>query len=68
MGGAVEASQMNNFSWELPLSQLQYELSSNVVTIGNIKTGIHCHRALLFKVSLSIVFFSNIQRFYKISM
>lgn len=50
MGGAVEASQISNFSWELPLSQLQYELHSNVVPIGSIQTGIHCHRALLFKV------------------
>lgn len=50
MGGEVEESQVNNFCWELPLSQLQYELGSNVVPIGAIKTGIHCHRALLFKV------------------
>lgn len=57
----MEESQVNNFCWELPLSQLQYELGSNVVPIGAIKTGIHCHRALLFKVILLLIlFFCNV--------
>ncbi|XP_067661533.1 armadillo repeat-containing protein 3-like [Haliotis asinina] len=49
MGGAIEKGQVTNFSWELPLSQIKFELKSNVVPIGKIKAGIHVHRALLFK-------------------
>lgn len=50
MGGCIEKGQLPNFSWELPLSQVKFELKSNVVPIGKIKAGIHIHRALLFKV------------------
>ena len=51
MGGAIEKGQLTNFSWELPIGQIKFELQSNVVPIGRIKNGIHIHRALLFKVS-----------------
>ncbi|GFO30833.1 Armadillo repeat-containing protein 3 [Plakobranchus ocellatus] len=50
MGGRIERGQVANFSWELPLSQVRYELRSNVIPIGRVKAGIHIHRALLFKV------------------
>ena len=50
MGGPIEKGQLANFSWELPISQVRFELKSNVVPIGKIKSGIHIHRALLFKV------------------
>ncbi|XP_071087900.1 armadillo repeat-containing protein 3-like isoform X1 [Haliotis cracherodii] len=49
MGGAIAKGQVTNFSWELALSQIKFELKSNVVPIGKIKAGIHVHRALLFK-------------------
>ncbi|XP_061165176.1 armadillo repeat-containing protein 3-like isoform X2 [Saccostrea echinata] len=49
MGGPIEKGQLPNFSWELPLSQVKFELKSNVIPIGKIKAGIHVHRALLFK-------------------
>ncbi|XP_021356632.1 armadillo repeat-containing protein 3-like isoform X1 [Mizuhopecten yessoensis] len=49
MGGPIEKGQLTNFSWELPIGQIKFELKSNVVPIGKIKTGIHIHRALLFK-------------------
>ncbi|XP_056009860.1 armadillo repeat-containing protein 3-like isoform X7 [Ostrea edulis] len=49
MGGPIEKGQLPNFSWELPLSQVKFELKSNVIPIGKIKAGIHIHRALLFK-------------------
>ncbi|XP_067948089.1 armadillo repeat-containing protein 3-like [Watersipora subatra] len=49
MGGAIARGQVAQFSWELPISQLKYERKSNVLPIGAIKTGIHLHRALLFK-------------------
>jgi hypothetical protein len=52
MGGPIEKGQLANFSWELPISQVRFELKSNVVPIGKIKSGIHIHRALLFKVSI----------------
>ena len=50
MGGSIDRGQVANFSWELPLSQLKYDLKSNVIPLGMIKAGIHYHRALLFKV------------------
>ncbi|XP_052278834.1 armadillo repeat-containing protein 3-like isoform X2 [Dreissena polymorpha] len=49
MGGSIERGQLSNFGWELPISQIKYELKSNVIPLGKIKTGIHVHRALLFK-------------------
>ena len=52
MGGPIERGQLSNFGWELPLSQVKFELKSNVIPIGKIKVGIHVHRALLFKVRL----------------
>ena len=52
MGGPIEKGQLSNFGWELPLSQVKFELKSNVIPLGKIKSGIHIHRALLFKVSL----------------
>ena len=51
MGGPIERGQLPNFSYELSISQLKYELKSNVIPIGMIEKGIHYHRALLFKVS-----------------
>lgn len=50
MGGPVERGQLSNFGWELPLSQIKFELKCNVIPLGKIKCGIHVHRALLFKV------------------
>ena len=52
MGGPIEKGQLSNFSWELPISQIKYDIKSNVIPIGRIKTGIHYHRALLFKVNI----------------
>ncbi|KAG2458058.1 ARMC3 protein, partial [Polypterus senegalus] len=49
MGGGVERRKLHNFYWELHLSELKYELKSNVIPIGKIKKGFFCHRALLFK-------------------
>ncbi|KAL5011438.1 hypothetical protein ScPMuIL_009989 [Solemya velum] len=50
MGGPIDRGQVANFSWELPLSQIKFEMKSNVIPLGKIKSGIHTHRALLFKV------------------
>ncbi|XP_059157772.1 armadillo repeat-containing protein 3-like [Physella acuta] len=49
MGGKIAHGEVANFSWELPMNQLRYQLKSNVIPIGHIKAGIHIHRALLFK-------------------
>lgn len=49
LGGSIDRGQVSNFSYELPISQLKYNLESNVVPIGLITSGIHYHRALLFK-------------------
>uniref|UniRef100_A0A8C4RSW3 Armadillo repeat containing 3 n=1 Tax=Erpetoichthys calabaricus TaxID=27687 RepID=A0A8C4RSW3_ERPCA len=49
MGGGVERRKLHNLYWELHLSELKYELKSNVIPIGKIKKGFFCHRALLFK-------------------
>ncbi|XP_070709364.1 armadillo repeat-containing protein 3 [Pempheris klunzingeri] len=49
MGGAVEQKKLHEFPWVLHLSQLKFQLQSNVVPIGLISKGIYYHRALLFK-------------------
>lgn len=50
MGGPIEKGKLVNFSWELLLSQLKYQLKSNIIPLGLVTKGIHYHRALLFKV------------------
>ncbi|XP_041824980.1 armadillo repeat-containing protein 3 isoform X2 [Melanotaenia boesemani] len=49
MGGEVPVEKLHEFSWVLHLSELKFQLQSNVVPIGLISKGIYCHRALLFK-------------------
>ncbi|KAM5156632.1 armadillo repeat-containing protein 3 [Mantella aurantiaca] len=49
MGGAVEKERLHEFSWELHISELKFDLKSNVIPIGKIKKGIFYHRALLYK-------------------
>ncbi|KAM4606580.1 armadillo repeat-containing protein 3 [Polymixia lowei] len=49
MGGVLEMERLHEFPWELHLSELKFELRSNVVPIGRICKGIYCHRAMLFK-------------------
>ncbi|NWT10192.1 ARMC3 protein, partial [Vireo altiloquus] len=49
MGGPVEKEKLHNFSWELQMSELEFELKSNIVPIGRITKGTFYHRALLFK-------------------
>uniref|UniRef100_A0A8D3CH00 Armadillo repeat containing 3 n=1 Tax=Scophthalmus maximus TaxID=52904 RepID=A0A8D3CH00_SCOMX len=49
MGGAVEMEKLHEFPWVLHLSELKFQLQSNVIPIGMITRGIYCHRALLFK-------------------
>ncbi|XP_055784328.1 armadillo repeat-containing protein 3 [Salvelinus fontinalis] len=50
MGGAVEVDRQHDFLWELHLSELRYELQSNIIPIGQIRKGTYYHRALLYKV------------------
>ncbi|KFZ48847.1 Armadillo repeat-containing protein 3 [Antrostomus carolinensis] len=50
MGGSIERDKLHDFSWELHISEVEFELKSNVVPIGKIKKGTFYHRALLFKV------------------
>ncbi|XP_020781290.1 armadillo repeat-containing protein 3 [Boleophthalmus pectinirostris] len=49
MGGEVDTKNMATFEWTLHISELKFELQSNVVPIGMIKKGTYYHRALLFK-------------------
>ncbi|XP_021049263.1 armadillo repeat-containing protein 3 isoform X3 [Mus pahari] len=49
MGGKIPKEKLADFSWELHVSELKFQLKSNVVPIGYIKKGIFYHRALLFK-------------------
>ncbi|XP_058153838.1 armadillo repeat-containing protein 3 isoform X2 [Dasypus novemcinctus] len=49
MGGPIAKDKLQEFSWELHISELKFQLKSNVVPIGQIKKGIFYHRALLFK-------------------
>ncbi|XP_072707619.1 armadillo repeat-containing protein 3 [Ciconia boyciana] len=50
MGGPIERDKLHDFSWELHISEIEFELKCNVVPIGKVKKGTFCHRALLFKV------------------
>ncbi|KFW71775.1 Armadillo repeat-containing protein 3, partial [Pygoscelis adeliae] len=50
MGGPIERDKLHDFSWELHISEIEFELKCNVVPIGKIKKGTFYHRALLFKV------------------
>ncbi|NWX98513.1 ARMC3 protein, partial [Nothoprocta ornata] len=50
MGGPIERDRLHDFSWELHISEIEFELKSNVVPIGKVKKGTFYHRALLFKV------------------
>ncbi|XP_063179945.1 armadillo repeat-containing protein 3 isoform X1 [Chroicocephalus ridibundus] len=50
MGGPIERDKLHDFSWELHVSEVEFELKSNVVPIGKVKKGTFYHRALLFKV------------------
>ncbi|XP_069846606.1 armadillo repeat-containing protein 3 isoform X1 [Dipodomys merriami] len=49
MGGRIPKERLHDFSWELHISELKFQLKSNVLPIGYIKKGNFCHRALLFK-------------------
>ncbi|XP_009877694.1 PREDICTED: armadillo repeat-containing protein 3 [Apaloderma vittatum] len=50
MGGPTERNKLHDFSWELHISEIEFELKCNVVPIGKVKKGTFYHRALLFKV------------------
>ncbi|XP_017672729.1 PREDICTED: armadillo repeat-containing protein 3 [Lepidothrix coronata] len=50
MGGSIERDKLHDFSWELHISEIEFELKCNIVPIGKIKKGTFYHRALLFKV------------------
>uniref|UniRef100_A0A8B9JK43 EDR1/CTR1/ARMC3-like peptidase-like domain-containing protein n=2 Tax=Astyanax mexicanus TaxID=7994 RepID=A0A8B9JK43_ASTMX len=49
MGGLVDIEEQHDFPWELHISELKFELQSNIIPIGMIKKGTYYHRALLFK-------------------
>ncbi|XP_074996900.1 armadillo repeat-containing protein 3 [Calonectris borealis] len=50
MGGPIERDKLHDFSWELHISEIEFELKCNVVPVGKVKKGTFYHRALLFKV------------------
>ncbi|NXG27063.1 ARMC3 protein, partial [Dromaius novaehollandiae] len=50
MGGPIERDRLHDFSWELHISEIEFELKCNAVPIGKVKKGTFYHRALLFKV------------------
>ncbi|XP_012862241.1 armadillo repeat-containing protein 3 [Echinops telfairi] len=49
MGGPIPKEKLHEFSWELHISELKFQLKANVIPIGLIKKGTFYHRALLFK-------------------
>ncbi|XP_038654038.1 armadillo repeat-containing protein 3 isoform X2 [Scyliorhinus canicula] len=49
MGGPLCKEKLHEFTWELHIADLKFELKSNVIPIGKIQKGIYYHRALLFK-------------------
>ncbi|EHB07057.1 Armadillo repeat-containing protein 3 [Heterocephalus glaber] len=49
VGGKIPKDKLPDFSWELHISKLKFQLKSNVIPVVYIKKGIFYHRALLFK-------------------
>ncbi|XP_031795728.1 armadillo repeat-containing protein 3 isoform X2 [Sarcophilus harrisii] len=49
MGGPISKKLLHEFKWELHISEVKFQLRSNIVPIGYIKKGTFYHRALLFK-------------------
>ncbi|KAM5340294.1 LOW QUALITY PROTEIN: armadillo repeat-containing protein 3 [Glossophaga mutica] len=49
MGSKIPEEKLQDFSWQLHISEIKFQLKSNVVPIGQIKEGTFYHRALLFK-------------------
>ncbi|XP_041040907.1 armadillo repeat-containing protein 3 isoform X1 [Carcharodon carcharias] len=49
MGGPLNKEKLHEFTWELHIADLKFELKSNIIPIGKIQKGIYYHRALLFK-------------------
>ncbi|XP_077364883.1 armadillo repeat-containing protein 3-like [Festucalex cinctus] len=49
MGGAIEKEELDTFAWVQHLDELRCKLQCNIIPIGMISKGFHCHRALLFK-------------------
>jgi hypothetical protein len=67
MGGAVEVDRQHDFLWELHLSELRYELQSNIIPIGQIRKGTYYHRALLYKVG-SVLSLSPLSLYRSLSL
>lgn len=44
-------SVTGNMTYDLPQSQLQKGVGSNVVALGDVTTGTYRHRSLLYKVT-----------------
>uniref|UniRef100_UPI00398E7C3A armadillo repeat-containing protein 3 isoform X2 n=1 Tax=Pristiophorus japonicus TaxID=55135 RepID=UPI00398E7C3A len=49
MGGPIHMDRLHEFTWEFHITELKFELKSNIIPIGKIQKGIYYHRALLFK-------------------
>ncbi|XP_078083820.1 armadillo repeat-containing protein 3 [Mustelus asterias] len=49
MGGPVSKEKLHEFTWELHIADVKFELKSNIIPIGKIQKGTYYHRALLFK-------------------
>ncbi|XP_051856764.1 armadillo repeat-containing protein 3 isoform X2 [Antechinus flavipes] len=49
MGGPISKKLLHEFKWELHISEVKFQLKSNIIPIGYIKKGTFYHRALLFK-------------------
>ena len=51
MGGPFGRDEVVNLGYELSISEIKYELKSNIIPIGKVTFGTYYHRALLFKVN-----------------
>ncbi|KAK1806781.1 hypothetical protein P4O66_004808, partial [Electrophorus voltai] len=49
MGGPTDFMKQHDFHWELHISELKFEVQSNIIPIGKVKKGTYYHRALLYK-------------------
>jgi hypothetical protein len=57
MGGPIGKEEIINLGYELAISEIKYEMKSNIIPLGKVQLGTYYHRALLFKVRIFFIFY-----------
>ncbi|XP_077592304.1 armadillo repeat-containing protein 3-like isoform X2 [Stigmatopora nigra] len=54
-GGSIAKDQLDTFPWLQHLDELRCKMRCNLIPIGMISKGFHCHRAILFKYLADVI-------------